>query len=71
MNRIPPTRRNLVAMKREGMVPDETSPEHKPPPTKQKQGLEQPDATLSWTGSWKRNFLALEGVNYELVRWHY
>jgi len=53
----PPKGRNPVAVKREGTVLDEMSPEHKPPPTKQKQGPKQPDATPSWTGSWKRNFL--------------
>jgi len=56
LSRIPHKGRNPVTMKMEGTVPDETSPEYKPPPTKQKQGPEQPDATPSWTGSWKWNF---------------
>jgi len=42
-------------MKKEGTTQGETSPEYRPPPTKQARDPKQPDATPSWMGSWRWN----------------
>jgi len=53
LSKIPNKGKNFTVMEKERATQDEMNSGYRPPPTKHARDPEQPDATPSWTGSWR------------------